>query len=664
MSRFDELPTVFLQKSFLDLLAVQLSGQGSVISCGNCRKKSAEASFCFECREFMCPDCVNAHERLKNVAFDGHKITSVKHFQTKDYEALLKRPSFCSQQYHEQEVTRFFCIDCQTSVCQICIVTDHRNHIVELLDRAADGEKARLMTGTEVLKEKSNVCNGVIREFEQTLDKLETNILNAKREVSRAAEQMITKVRQSEREEITALENMRVLKTEEINAAVRQVQSLVKQIDQALAFTNNLIQRSSSSDIMQSKKHLEQRFELLNKTPVPALPVSSFVKFVATADPQSLALGYTETNDVAVEGLNQDFQAGVKAELVICPKLISEAQEKFNVEVVVGPAEKVRSLTTCKKQDGNLLLKFTPKVPASYEIYVTLNGGTFQKSGFTIQVKERRLEVVGELDLKGETFQNPHGIAVNSKGLITVADCNGHRVLIFDKQGKYLRELGCKGEKEGEVNYPTGVTFLGDSKILVADFLNHRIQLFNLQTGKLVKTFGKCGSGDGELQNPTSVCVDGEGRVVVADCVNNRIQVFTKDGVPLFKFGDSGPGKLDHPTGCIYHQNKFIVSDTNNDCLKIFDCAGKLVRKIGRKGKGDGQLSWPQSLCVEKCGSQHNILVCDSGNGRIVQFSEDGSFTGETVTKLQDPIAIATTPDSRILVSDFEAKKVYFLKLK
>ena len=166
--RFDKLPTGFLQNSLLGVLAVQKSGDGSEISCGNCRKKSAETSFCFECGKFMCPDCVNAHELLRNVAFEGHKVRPIKHFQAEDYEALLKRQSFCSQQYHEREVTRFFCIDCQTSVCQICIVTDHRNHTVEPLDKAANGEKAKVMAGAELMKEKSKVCSDAIREFEQT----------------------------------------------------------------------------------------------------------------------------------------------------------------------------------------------------------------------------------------------------------------------------------------------------------------------------------------------------------------------------------------------------------------------------------------------------------------------------------------------------------------
>ena len=87
-----------------------------------------------------------------------------------------------------------------------------------------------------------------------------------------------------------------------------------------------------------------------------------------------------------------------------------------------------------------------------------------------------------------------------------------------------------------------------------------------------------------EFQNPCSVCMDGDGRVVVAEFENNRIQVLTKDGKPVFKFGDNGPEKLDQPTGCVYYKNMFIVSDSFNHCLKLFDNYGKFLYKIGEKG--------------------------------------------------------------------------------
>ena len=277
-------------------------------------------------------------------------------------------------------------------------------------------------------------------------------------------------------------------------------------------------------------------------------------------------------------------------------------------------------------------------------------------------MKERQLDVVGELDLKGEMPQQPSGIDVNSKGLIAVADWDRGCVLIFDKEGKFVRKFGCYGENPGQLVGPAGVTYLNDDEILVADEFNHRIQQFNVQTGNFVKSFGKEGTEEGEFKNPESVCMDGEGRVVVADYNNNRIQVLTKDGKPVFKFGDSGSEKLSSPTGCIYHKNMFIVSDRWNYCLKVFDGSGKFLYKIGERGEADGQLSGPWGLCVEKYGNRQNLLVCDSNNGRIQQFTVEGCFTGKTVTALQEPMYIATTPDGRILVSDVETNEIYVLK--
>ena len=298
--------------------------------------------------------------------------------------------------------------------------------------------------------------------------------------VSQVAEQMITKIREREQEAITALDNTRTLRMEKLNAVMTQIQSLVKQLNQAVHYANNLVKRSSSSDIMQSKGNLEKRFEDLNNntSSIVAHRVSSFVKFVPTAEPGRIfSLGFfstkeTDLNRSTVEGLAQDFQTGVESELAICPQLISEAGEaqgKFHVKVLVEPAEQVTNLMTCKKEDGSFQTKFTPQVPGTYNIQVIINGDNLYEIPFTVHVKERQLKVVGELDLKGETLQNPDGIAVNSKGLIAVTDWNGHCILIFNKEGEYLRKFGCNGENIGKLNRPSGLTYLDDDHILVAD---------------------------------------------------------------------------------------------------------------------------------------------------------------------------------------------------
>ena len=672
-NRFDNLPGSFLHNSLLSLLAVRRSGEGSEISCSTCQKKSAEINYCFDCEKFMCPDCVKAHEVFRSTLFEGHKVTPVKQFQAADYEALLKRQSFCSEKYHEKEVTKFFCVDCQSCVCQVCITcnTDHKSHHVVPLGKAADDEKANILARAALVKEKKEVCRGVIREFEKTELELEANMTTAKRQVSQTAEQMIGKIRELEREAITALDKSRISRIEKLNAGKQSVVSLEKQLDQAVEFSNNLVERSSSSDIMQNKKNVEQRFEDLIKTTMPALPVSSSVEFVSTCEPELFRLGFTKFSETdvhgsTVEGLGQNFQAGLEAELLICPKTsegeISNKHHTDQVEVHIDPADQVRSLVICEKEDGTFQTKVVAKVPGTYKMKVKINGEKLANSSFTVLVKAREFNVVGKLDFQGEVPQGPTGIAVNSKGVIAVADYKGDCILIFDEKGKFVRKLGCRGNNDGQFDHPADVTFLNDDEILVADQWNHRIQRFNVQTGTFVKCFGKEGTGDGEFKSPISVCIRSEGDfVVVAEYNDSRVRVLTMHGEPVLKFGDSGSGKLDHPLGCVCHENKFIVSDNRNNGVKVFDGSGKFLYKFGEKGNADGQFNTPRGLCIDKYG---NVLVCDVNNHRIQQFTLEGTFTGKTSAnaKLESPLGVVTMSDDRVLISDFNAKEVYILK--
>ena len=672
-NRFDQLPTSFLHNSLLSLLTVQQSGDRGEISCELCKKKSVETSYCFECEKFLCNHCVNAHELFRDTAFAGHKVTPVKQFQAEDYEALLKRQAFCTEKYHEKEVTRFYCRVCQTCICQICINMNHKTHEIELLETAADQERANILVGVELMMQIQQNCRDFIRHFEETAANLEANIATAKRQVSQSAKQMIAVIHEREREAITTLENTRVSRMQKLDAVKKQVQQLEKQIKQAAEFASELAQKTSSADIIGNRKNLQERFEELRKTEMPDLPAGSFVKFVSTCKLDTLSLGViksgseTDPNKSTIEGLKQTFQAGVEAEISICPKTsegqISNKQHEDHVEVQVEPADQLASLIINEGNDeagGNFQVKFVPKLPGVYHISAKINGEGLARSPFTIEVQQRKLEVDGELHLQNETLKKPAGIAVSSKGLIAIADYGKNCILICDKEGTILRQVGCKGDDPGQLKCPTDVTFINDDEILVADELNHRVQQFNVHSAQnFVNSFGRYGNGDGNFHYPTAVCMDDERRIIVSDFNNHRVQVLTRGGAPMSIFGDSDPEKLYNPVGCVCYKNMFIVADSLNSCLKLFNSSGNFLRKIGEKGNEDGQFLRPYGVCVDQHG---NILVSDKDSGHVQQFTIEGHFIGKTVTKLTWPWGMATMPDGRILVCDFSVGKVLFLK--
>ena len=367
------------------------------------------------------------------------------------------------------------------------------------------------------MKTKTKVFSDVIRKYEQTVVELEANITDLKREVSQTAEQMIAKIRENERQIITALEKTCASRENRLNSAKAQVQSLLKQIHQAIEFAENLIQRSSSSDIMQTKNYLEQRFNHLENTLIPEVPVNSFPKFYPTNEVKNLTLGYIVASKPVV-GLTKDFQAGVESEFEVYPRILGE--QVFEVKVLVEPADKIGSLTTCEKQDGDYTVKFTPEVPGTFNIIIKVNGKEFAGSPYTVQVKQQLIQVVGEVEIKGKPLVKPSGIAVNSKGQIAVSDHGSHCIRITDKEGNCVRKVGCYGNNVGQL------------KFIVSEWGNNCLKVFD-STGKFLYKIEEPGKGDGQLKLPYGLCLQKCGNhhnLLVCNRVNGRVDQITVEG--------------------------------------------------------------------------------------------------------------------------------------
>ena len=640
-------------------------------------------TFCCQCLErharvsqrqgkFRCPECQaeidlpqgNRFDRLPNSFF--HK-SLLGVLEAEDREAIPReQQDTCSQ--HTEERVRYYCSSCKVCICPICVTEDHRGHAFDVLEKAVQEEKKNIMSTVETIKEKADLFRTELGKLEKTSEDVVMITEIAKREVLEATERVITKTRQQEKQLIEFLEMTRMRRIERINSAKQELECLEKQMLQACEFSENLVQRGSTMDIIQNKYKLMHKLEELRGVEVPKHRQATFVKFTA-ASQHNFKLGSIQVSEKppvaaksTLEGLYQTFQVGVEAKFTLCPRTsggeISDyADVKDQVELLIKPAEDVTNVTVDVEYDGNVSLKLTPKVPEAYSIEVKINGDKLPTCPMIVQVKERELVVVDEL--KWDTLEGLCGIAVNTEGQIVVTDVVSKCVYVFDKDGNCLRKIGGEGCNTEELSFPDGISFLNDNEVLIADCSGHRIQRLNIQTGTVVKSFGELGREKGEFIAPTDVTVDDKERIVVTDYGNGRIQVMSKEGEPILTFGDKGPEKLCKPTCCIPYKNMFLVSDRDNHCIKAFDQSGTFLYKFGKEGNQDGQFNRPRGLLVD---NSDNLLVCDFGNNRVQQFSLDGRFTGKSITRLSKPIAITKAPDGRILVTSYDEKKVLILK--
>ena len=72
---------------------------------------------------------------------------------------------------------------------------------------------------------------------------------------------------------------------------------------------------------------------------------------------------------------------------------------------------------------------------------------------------------------------------------------------------------------------------------------------------------------------------------------------------------------------CVDDRENIITMDNEEACIRIFDKAGKLIRKFGRKGQGPGEFQYVAYLSVIE---GEKIGVIDPSNHRFYHFSQDG----------------------------------------
>src|SRR3972149_7176686 len=124
-------------------------------------------------------------------------------------------------------------------------------------------------------------------------------------------------------------------------------------------------------------------------------------------------------------------------------------------------------------------------------------------------------------------FQDCIGLAANAQGEVYVVDAGQHRLLKFDKEGRFLTQWGRYGSGPGQFWTPLGVEVDREGAVYVADSGNHRIQKFT-PDGTFITEFGNYGSDPGEFHFPMDLAVSSDGKVYVVDTFNNRTQIFTK----------------------------------------------------------------------------------------------------------------------------------------
>lgn len=179
------------------------------------------------------------------------------------------------------------------------------------------------------------------------------------------------------------------------------------------------------------------------------------------------------------------------------------------------------------------------------------------------------------------------------------------------------------GSFESPLNKPMDVAKIGEF-IYISDTGNKQVQVFD-QSGTQISSFGKEGSKEGEFEFPYGITGDKQGNIYVADLYNGTISIFDSKGkfIKYFQEQTDQEKVIKAPGGLRIYNEKLYVTDIKANKLFVFNLEGKKLLEIGEAGSDNAQFIAPNAVAVDK---GQNIYVTDSGNNRVQVFNKKGEF--------------------------------------
>ena len=262
-------------------------------------------------------------------------------------------------------------------------------------------------------------------------------------------------------------------------------------------------------------------------------------------------------------------------------------------------------------------------------------------------------------DVSVAQFSAPRAVAVNSEGVVYVADSGGRTIRKIDNGVVSLvaGSPGVLGSQDGPALFarfsnPWGLAFDSNDDLYVSDASNHTIRKISHVDGFVTTVAGVAGASgntDGPLMlstfsAPAGLAWDGD-HLIVADQANSTLRAVSTDGV-VFTIAGRRPavGSTDGVGSAARFRSlgdialdafgNVYIADSGNHTIRKIDVNGTVstfAGTSGRSGSSDGPITTarfnsPRGIAVVSSGDNTVIYVADTANHAIRKIA-NGTVT-------------------------------------
>ena len=651
--------------------------------CGECELAIDDAAstvmWCVDCDNFLCKRCSDAHKEMKSLK--SHKTMTIEQFYAQSPDTIFAHQSDYSTCKDHSKPNKprpldFYCKTCNTLICQMCIMTGHRQHHYDLVNKVVDEERDKIKLLVTPLKTILDCEVAVAMKKMEDVDNELNNETDAKRQVQDMYHQLHELLDQCE---VRDLQKIEAVKTGLQNSLGSQKEKL-KVLHTCMASCNEFVSKvvMPAREITQLHGYIaytqERVKDLTNQVEQSSLePVCGVDHMIlSTSNPNDYASHFTSLCTVStlphVPNCSVKGPSGMSkyapVNVIITLKDEDGRPVPNQTEHLTVHFEDENIASNMKKEEvskGVYVLSYKAKKRETHGLSVSWKGKDLGET--TVRAKVRQYSDIkkplqdpitkyGKMNLI-----SPHLMALGPDDELIVRDCHTNSLVVFDVDLKFSRIIAV------DKSPPTGLAVSNGYLYMSTD---HAIKKIQMDDGKAVFTFGKKGTEDGRFHSPRGLVINKNGLLYVCDRDNHRIQVLQENHFQ-FSFGKHGkqPGTFSHPYDLTFNNTEdlLFITDSSNHRIQLFTPTGQFLKLFGNLTNIPGKLRYPTGICYTP---DDHVLICSSNSHYMLIFKQDDSFvsivaiegTEDGKQAYTDPVGVVMKNDGRIIVAGCNTNKL------
>ena len=232
----------------------------SALHCTGCKSKDTNAvARCFDCANFLCPNCVMAHQFMH--CFEGHRVSLLKDLQAnKDDNKKSEKPIFCPR--HKTDILKFFCKTCSQPICKECTVFDHgRGHDCQFIIDIGEKQMDQLRNLEDEAKVKVNELRLSTKGIEHMSSRLQVQYHKAQNDINDTYNFYRAMIEERKQESLKELDQVFNSKQVSISTLAQKIQENIERLYQGCEFVEKVLKFASITEALLFKNMVEQRFQ-------------------------------------------------------------------------------------------------------------------------------------------------------------------------------------------------------------------------------------------------------------------------------------------------------------------------------------------------------------------------------------------------------------------